>query len=61
MLDEADKLFEQSLIKQTDAILAALSSQSIQKAMFSATITSHVEKLALSVMRDPVRVVVGKK
>jgi ATP-dependent RNA helicase DDX52/ROK1 len=61
VLDEADKLFELGLLEQTDEILAACSSKTLHKALFSATIPAAVEQLARSVMSDPVRVIIGQK
>lgn len=61
VLDEADKLLELGFLEQTDEIFAACSNPRLQKSMFSATIPAGVESLAKSVMRDPVRVVIGVK
>jgi ATP-dependent RNA helicase DDX52/ROK1 len=61
IIDEADKLFEMGFIEQLDEIVAACQNAKIQKSLFSATITSHVEELAKSVMKDPIRVVIGQK
>jgi len=61
VLDEADKLFELGLLEQTDEILAACTSKSLHKALFSATIPSAVEQLARSVMTNPLRVIIGTK
>jgi ATP-dependent RNA helicase DDX52/ROK1 len=61
ILDEADKLFEQGFLEQTDDILAACTSTRLQKALFSATIPSGVEELANTIMHSPVRVIVGHK
>lgn len=61
MLDEADKLMEEGFLEQMDDIFSACSNDTIQKAMFSATIPSGVEELAKSIMKDPIRVVIGQK
>jgi len=61
ILDEADKLLELGFLEQTDEIFAACSNPRLQKSMFSATIPAGVESLAKSVMKDPVRVVIGVK
>jgi superfamily II DNA/RNA helicase len=61
VLDEADKLFELGLLEQTDEILAACSSQTLQKALFSATIPAGVEQLARSIMKNSLRVIIGQK
>lgn len=61
ILDEADKLFELGLLDQTDEIIAACTSKILHKALFSATIPAAVEELARSVMKDPIRVIIGTK
>jgi ATP-dependent RNA helicase DDX52/ROK1 len=62
VLDEADKLFELGLLDQTDEIIAACTSKTVlHKALFSATIPAAVEELARSVMKDPIRVIIGTK
>jgi len=59
VLDEADKLFEMGLLAQIDAVFAACTSQSLLRALFSATLPQVVEQTARTVLRDPVRLVVG--
>ena len=62
VIDEADKMFEMGFVEQIDGIFAQCgTSTSVQKALFSATIHSHIEALAGSIMKDPVRVVIGQK
>lgn len=61
IIDEADKLFDQGFLGQTDEILASLTNVKLNKAMFSATIPSGVEEIARSIMLDPIRVIVGHK
>lgn len=61
ILDEADRLFEDGFVEQTDEILAACTHKKIKKALFSATLPSGVEQLAKTVMKKPIRVIVGQK
>lgn len=61
VIDEADKLFEQGFLQQTDTILSSLSSKNVQKTIFSATIPSGVEEICQSIMIDPIRVIIGHK
>lgn len=61
VIDEADRLFDRGFVEQTDAILAACTNAKLRKLIFSATIPAGVEELANSIMRDPVRVIVGHK
>ena len=62
VLDEADRLLEEtgSFVQQVDAVMAACP-RAVQRAFFSATVPPAVEELALSVLRDPVRVTIGVK
>lgn len=61
VLDESDKLFEHSMIKQIDSVVKACSNPSITRSMFSATLPDFVEDLARTIMHDAVRVIVGRK
>ncbi|CAH2352840.1 ATP-dependent RNA helicase Rok1p [[Candida] railenensis] len=61
VIDEADKLFDHGFVEQTDDILSHCTNNSIRKSMFSATIPSSVEEMAQSIMRDPIRVIIGHK
>lgn len=64
ILDESDKLFELNFIQQTDEIIAACSSPSIRRGMFSATMSSTVEELARSINgggSGMIRAIVGQK
>ena len=61
ILDEADRLLDAEFLPQTQEIMAACSHPNTQKAVFSATLPAAVEKIAMEMMRDPVRIVVGLK
>jgi len=61
ILDEADRLLDAEFLAQTQEIMAACSHPDIQKAVFSATLPAAMEKIAMEMMRDPVRIVVGLK
>lgn len=61
VIDEADRLFDKGFVEQTDALLAECSHPKIRKLCFSATIPASVEELAKSIMRDPIRIIVGQK
>ncbi|CAN8259923.1 unnamed protein product [Cochlearia groenlandica] len=61
VLDESDKLFEQSLLEQIDCVVKACSNPSIIRSLFSATLPDSVEELARSIMHDAVRVIIGRK
>lgn len=61
VLDEADKLFEEGFIEQTDSIIEQCTAPRLQKVLFSATIPSGVEEIANNIMVSPVRIIVGRK
>ena len=52
---------EIGFLDQVDEILAACTCPKIKKALFSATISSGVEELANTFMKDPIRIVIGAK
>ena len=61
VLDEADKLLELGFLEQVDEILATCQAEGVQRALFSATMQPQIEDLVHSVLRMPVKVVVGEK
>ena len=61
VIDETDKLFDQGFVEQTDEILSNCTNTKLRKSMFSATIPSGVEEMAQSIMKDPIRVIIGHK
>jgi ATP-dependent RNA helicase DDX52/ROK1 len=61
ILDEADRMLDSEFISQVQEIIAACTHESLQTAVFSATLPSGAEKMAMQLLRNPVRVVVGLK
>ncbi|KAF9498150.1 P-loop containing nucleoside triphosphate hydrolase protein [Pleurotus eryngii] len=61
VLDEADRLLDAEFLSQIQEVVAACSRTDIQKAVFSATLPAGAEKIAMEMLRDPIRVVVGLK
>ena len=69
VLDEADRLFDEQFVGQIDEIAAACKearervegARALQVCLFSATMLPQVEQLAASIMRDPVRILVGHR
>jgi ATP-dependent RNA helicase DDX52/ROK1 len=61
ILDEADRMLDQEFITQIQDILAACTHERLQTAVFSATLPAGAERIALDMLRDPIRVVVGLK
>ncbi|KAF9454979.1 P-loop containing nucleoside triphosphate hydrolase protein [Macrolepiota fuliginosa MF-IS2] len=61
VLDEADRLLDAEFLSQVQEIVAACTHPNIQKAVFSATLPAGAEKIAMEMLRDPIRVVVGLK
>jgi len=54
-------MLDQEFLAQVQQILAACTHENIQKAVFSATLPAGAESVALDMLRDPIRVVVGLK
>lgn len=61
ILDEADRLLDTEFLAQTEEIVALCTNSSCQKAIFSATLPANAEQVALKMLNDPIRVVVGLK
>ena len=61
VLDEADRLLDNEFMEQIQEIVAACSHVRLHKAFFSATLPANAEKLAMDMLEDPIRVVVGLK
>jgi hypothetical protein len=61
ILDEADRMLDAEFLEQVQEIIAACTHESLQKAVFSATLPANAEKIALGMMRNPIRIVVGLK
>ncbi len=62
VLDEADKLFEWGFVEQIDSIAKKLSkAKQCTKAMFSATIQERLEQAMHSLMKQPIKIVIGRK
>ncbi|KAF9229682.1 P-loop containing nucleoside triphosphate hydrolase protein [Gyrodon lividus] len=61
ILDEADRLLDTEFLAQVQELIAACTHPGVQKAVFSATLPAGVEKLAMAMLRNPIRIVVGLK
>lgn len=61
ILDEADRMLDTEFLSQVQEVIAACTYPNLQKAVFSATLPAGAEKIAMSMLRDPIRVVVGLK
>ena len=54
-------MLDSEFLPQIQEILASCTHSSIQKAVFSATLPAHAEKIAMEMLQDPIRIVVGLK
>ena len=61
VLDEADRLLDTEFLSQTQEIVTSCTHPSISKAVLSATLPAGVEKVAMEMLSNPIRVVVGLK
>ncbi|CUM63585.1 uncharacterized protein PRCAT00001164001 [Priceomyces carsonii] len=61
VIDEADKLFDRGFVGQIDELLSSCTYPKLRKSMYSATIPSGIETMAQSIMKDPIRVIIGLK
>jgi ATP-dependent RNA helicase DDX52/ROK1 len=61
VIDEADRLLDSEFVSQLQEIISACTHENLQKAVFSATLPTGAEKLAMRMLQDPIRVVVGLK
>jgi ATP-dependent RNA helicase DDX52/ROK1 len=61
ILDEADRLLDTEFLEQIKEVVAACTHDAVQKAVFSATLPANAEKIAMDMLRNPIRIVVGLK
>jgi ATP-dependent RNA helicase DDX52/ROK1 len=54
-------MLDSEFISQVQEIISACTHESVQKAVFSATLPANAEKAAMAMLHDPIRVVVGLK
>lgn len=61
VLDEADRMLDTEFLSQVQEVVAACSHPEVQKAVYSATLPANAEKVAMGLLKNPVRIVVGLK
>ncbi|KIP03254.1 hypothetical protein PHLGIDRAFT_111095 [Phlebiopsis gigantea 11061_1 CR5-6] len=61
ILDEADRMLDPEFLEQVQEVTGACCHSSVRKAVFSATLPANAEKIAMGMLDDPIRVVVGLK
>lgn len=54
-------MLDSEFLSQMQTITLACTHESLQKAVFSATLPANAEKVAMAMLNDPIRVVVGLK
>lgn len=54
-------MLDAEFLSQVHEIISACTYPQVQKAVFSATLPAGAEKVAMGMLRDPIRVVVGLK
>ena len=54
-------MLDAEFLEQVQEVIAACTHPDVQKAVFSATLPANAEKIAMGMMTDPIRVVVGLK
>lgn len=54
-------MLDAEFLPQVDEVHRSCSHQSLQKSVFSATLPGKVEQIALEMLKDPIRVIVGLK
>ena len=54
-------MLDSEFFSQVEEIVAACTHEKLQKAVFSATLPAGAEKMAMQMLHNPIRVVVGLK
>lgn len=54
-------MLDAEFLEQIQEVVAACTRENVQKTVFSATLPANAEKIAMDMLRDPIRVVVGLK
>ena len=54
-------MLDAEFLPQIQDIVSACTHENLQKAVFSATLPSGAEKIAMDMLKDPIRIVVGLK
>jgi len=54
-------MLDPEFLSQVQEVIAACTHPDIQKAVFSATLPAGAEKLAMGILRNPIRIIVGLK
>lgn len=61
VLDEADRMLDAEFLSQIQEVIDSCTHPSLQKAIYSATLPAGAEQVAMSMLKNPIRVVVGLK
>ncbi|KAN0044988.1 hypothetical protein ACTA71_006515 [Dictyostelium dimigraforme] len=61
VFDEADKLFDKNFQEQVDIVVTACQNPKLKICLFSATINQQVEELGHSIMKNPIKIIIGEQ
>ncbi|EAL70055.1 hypothetical protein DDB_G0274325 [Dictyostelium discoideum AX4] len=61
VFDEADKLFDKNFQEQVDIVVTACQNPKLKICLFSATMNQQVEELGHSIMKNPIKIIIGEQ
>ncbi|KAK5576928.1 hypothetical protein RB653_001865 [Dictyostelium firmibasis] len=61
VFDEADRLFDKNFQEQVDIVVTACQNPKLKVCLFSATMNQQVEELGNSIMKNPIKIIIGEQ